>query len=1315
MTDFTNQQINPPLNWQDFERLCRDIWAEEWNNHLTVANGRGGQAQHGVDVYGQLNGDGAWQAVQCKGKDGRYGTAVTKKELQDEVDKAKNFEPPISSFILATTAPSDAAIQKVAREITVAHQAQGLFPVTVFSWDEIHGLVGKYPPLIEKHFGHSSPNLARIADGVVEIRDELFRARDTSTHLSPEITDTYASKNAQMVALRLGSGDVEGDPVDEALNRQIDIFRDRIKTEPRSALTLFKGLRDSSWDEAAPKTRFRIITNIGAAYFMLGDADMASKHYLEAFGYADPNDPKAVRNCAVAHLLNGDVELARTEAKRARELAPDDADSYAVLVAVNIENDEVEEPESLVPEKHREVSNVAFTIGNAYRLRGRNEKALEWYERTYHQDKESLDYRAAYGSELLSSVLEKPAASLPGYLTDDDLGIVSDAIEMLGGVWDEIRGGELENGLGWVVANICTALSFSDRGSDARELLPEAIRLRSDSLDVWKLAARLEMEADNVDGALKHLANIPIGDNVEVDLLRSECLASVGKYSDALAMIDSITFLGPDTMHRTAAQGFKLRLIAREKGAEAVVDAIAEAEAANPDDLVLKASIARLLAANGDEVAGREKALNGYRQLGPDTHAGDRYAIADVLYDLGCYQQACDAYEPLVRNYHGSEILERYLFCLFRAAQTETALKILNELPESVRMEKPYRRTAALINIAAGDADKAIAELEAYLQEEPTDLPMRLNWVGVQQRRGDEKSDEQIKSFLLDAPDFPDAALKDQVLFSHLLSRYGFAERGLDLAYELRLRYPDEQAAHTGYLGMILKGDLPEGAHGLSVIESGAAFVVKNAKGTKQAFIIEDIRDGIGVGEEIPSDHPVAQQAIGKSVGGKVEIKLNLHQSDETEILWVGSKYERLFQITADGFSIRFPGSRNFFKVDLEPKNADGKLDLEAVHKILGQRQQYVNEVEELYKSEPYPIAFIANLLGVHPLGVWAGLRQSEQFTFYCCDGTAPENEYAAALLKNTQKGFALDPFMPYLLVDLDIHEEFAEAFEQIGIVQSAIDIYWERIQDLRLNPPIGTMAKVGDSYEYREISPEEIEREISLLEAARNWAVSSCKILLAIGDMPDKWIELESGFGQAFTDTILAANHENLLILSDDQRFRAFAKEVLGVEGVWLQLALGVALERQKFPIRKYAYAMSDQAAAGVSFTSINSAMLLTLAEQENWIATCRVKELLRTLRGEKVNLPRAIPIVHEFLFQVWAAHASSRNKENLTFAVLNGLIDPHRWGSINLMAAVFLRFAEKLPPRLREGYKFAIQHWCEGHFIPFPPQMPDRKNWSR
>jgi hypothetical protein len=138
----------PPNDPTAFESFCLDLFKEVWQDPSAQKNGRSGQPQAGVDIFGQCQGERV--GTQCKQKDGLLWSKVTVKELKDEVEAAKQFKPPLARFILATTGPRDAKVQQLSRELTEKHKQQGLFSVEVWSWEDIWHEFYRREALFEK-------------------------------------------------------------------------------------------------------------------------------------------------------------------------------------------------------------------------------------------------------------------------------------------------------------------------------------------------------------------------------------------------------------------------------------------------------------------------------------------------------------------------------------------------------------------------------------------------------------------------------------------------------------------------------------------------------------------------------------------------------------------------------------------------------------------------------------------------------------------------------------------------------------------------------------------------------------------------------------------------------------------------------------------------------------------------------------------------------------------------------------------------------------------------------------------------------------
>src|SRR5689334_1495773 len=147
MTSISSSEIARPKLWQEFEEGIFVLFRSILRDPHTQQNGRPGQQQDGVDIFGRRGGpDGLYVGIQCKKKDYNSNKKVTEKELREEVQKAKDFKPTLSEFILATTAPDDKAIQEIARRITEENKAAGRsLSVMVLGWDSLQREIVRCP------------------------------------------------------------------------------------------------------------------------------------------------------------------------------------------------------------------------------------------------------------------------------------------------------------------------------------------------------------------------------------------------------------------------------------------------------------------------------------------------------------------------------------------------------------------------------------------------------------------------------------------------------------------------------------------------------------------------------------------------------------------------------------------------------------------------------------------------------------------------------------------------------------------------------------------------------------------------------------------------------------------------------------------------------------------------------------------------------------------------------------------------------------------------------------------------------------------
>ena len=135
-----------PNDDKEFEQLCQHVLEHRFKTLWGQAYAGPGSAQHGVDFYIEIPAAPGTEntagpqiiGVQCKHKDRALGHELTVEELDAEVQKAKGFRPPLTAYIVATSAPTAKAVQDRANELTASHarEAPPLFSVAAWFWEK---------------------------------------------------------------------------------------------------------------------------------------------------------------------------------------------------------------------------------------------------------------------------------------------------------------------------------------------------------------------------------------------------------------------------------------------------------------------------------------------------------------------------------------------------------------------------------------------------------------------------------------------------------------------------------------------------------------------------------------------------------------------------------------------------------------------------------------------------------------------------------------------------------------------------------------------------------------------------------------------------------------------------------------------------------------------------------------------------------------------------------------------------------------------------------------------------------------------------
>lgn len=142
----TTTDLPKPKSWDEFEDICADLLKCMWSDPYVVRNGRSGQRQHGVDIYGKpvhLKGRGSETAgAQCKRVE-----ALTEEDIKNEIEQATEFKPSLEEYLLLTTLKRDAGLQEYVRT-----QDWKISRVEILFWGDLSLQLSGSDELLKKHF-----------------------------------------------------------------------------------------------------------------------------------------------------------------------------------------------------------------------------------------------------------------------------------------------------------------------------------------------------------------------------------------------------------------------------------------------------------------------------------------------------------------------------------------------------------------------------------------------------------------------------------------------------------------------------------------------------------------------------------------------------------------------------------------------------------------------------------------------------------------------------------------------------------------------------------------------------------------------------------------------------------------------------------------------------------------------------------------------------------------------------------------------------------------------------------------------------------
>lgn len=148
----TNFIFPKPRDWETFEDIICDVFSRKYQTYNFQRYGRRGQVQHGVDIVGPI--DNGLLGIQCKH---HPDTTISTHEIDEEIEKSETFQPPLTEYIIATSASRTNTAHKYVLQVSESRKEQGKYPVLIKFWEDIYDWLAEYPDLLYKHFTRYFP------------------------------------------------------------------------------------------------------------------------------------------------------------------------------------------------------------------------------------------------------------------------------------------------------------------------------------------------------------------------------------------------------------------------------------------------------------------------------------------------------------------------------------------------------------------------------------------------------------------------------------------------------------------------------------------------------------------------------------------------------------------------------------------------------------------------------------------------------------------------------------------------------------------------------------------------------------------------------------------------------------------------------------------------------------------------------------------------------------------------------------------------------------------------------------------------------
>jgi tetratricopeptide (TPR) repeat protein len=1085
---------------------------------------------------------------------------------------------------LATTAPNDAKMQKLGRVLTQKHRRSRLFEVRVVGWTSLRQRITDYPDLIRKYFPEFAPVdiVAAIESGVEESKSEGAQTRAL-------LQERFTALEALME---------RGDAGDSLRTRILDFAQLIEAGSIKAGLNALERLWSTASTNATPRNRYLIRANIGFARLMLGDQTSGVLE-LRAAAAEDPTWPNARGVLATAEMLDGNREAAFGIAKSA--LAEDQSGYQAanVMIATAPDNMSIAELEASIPPDLQSRVDVLLTLIHWARVRGDSVSGRNFVTRAASLCPRDWRVLAAQADLLLEAIFQLKGVAFTLAVPASQVADLERGMALLQDAWIEIKKRDNAAVGDYIAANLLSALEISGRQAEYDQLLSEAINIAPAFPPLLRRYAQSMMALDDWKSAAAAIDSIPTASLEFPDrLLRINASAHLGRAREAIVAARSLELeVGSGRNAEIAA----MMQIDAAHIAGCTDDVLPELLARWPESIVLR-SVAHNLMSETDPR--RAPLLGEIKELAQHIiDPGDRLHAAEALYIAKQYSAAADMYVGTYVREKDTPALYRAIISLIYADRRRDARELFESLPPALQEMPDYADLGVAIYERAGLLREARACVETAIAHDDS-LSRRIRWLSLLERIGDEQA---IICWLDSIGPNQQGTPQDLMRIALTIDRLQGDPRCFQLAYRaLRMGWSDP-SVHLGYMtGLVLTGKSQKLAFTVPTEAAPDTVVLMTEKdgSRKLVRILETDLDPKIERDEIAPDVELGPTLLRRKVREEIEIpsisgRPTVYVIDEIRNKYLHAHYRSLQQ-----FETLFPGNPGFGSLSLDESKGDSRF--KPIFDSAKRRSEFITDLIERYRRGQLPLMMLSRLAGHSPCDTWEMVVAQPDLGMQACVGSQ-ELSNVSHLFATSRKA-VIDPITLYGLVQLGIADKVRKCFEDLGVVQTTIDLFRRQLEERKkeLGTDHGTFGWSGQHYQMVKYDDAFTRQRIEQAQAAITFAEeltlvpATPTVILA-----DEKRQIFDDLDPSFLDTIYAAEGDGRLLYSDEYMFRRLGLELNSVDGVWTQIAAINANHTGYISNLDYYEIVSKLVVHNYRFTTIDFRCILYQLKKDNWQVT--------------------------------------------------------------------------------------------------------------